>query len=225
MTPVTTDVKRRLLTAGTAVISDVFDNLGLTPQSLDTSLFPIPAQGASFAGPAYTVAGESFTWTDGSGDRAKLTAIDQMTPGVVAVWAGGDIRGVCCFGDLLAEAMKARGVIGVVVDGGVRDTAYLQDMGMPMMVQYRTPSQAIGRWRVIAHQEPVKVRGAVTDWVTVNPGDLVVGDDDGVVVIPQDMVDEFDRRAASWADKDKSARRDIKKGALLIDTLNKYGHL
>jgi regulator of RNase E activity RraA len=225
MTSITSEPKKRLINAGTAVISDVFDNLGLMPQSLDTSLFPIPASAAPFAGPAYTVAGESFTWSDGSGDRAKLAAIDQMTPGVVAVWAGGDIRGVCCFGDLLAEAMKARGVAGVVVDGGVRDTAYLRDMGMPLMVRYRTPSQAIGRWRVTASQEPVRVRGAVTDWVTVNPGDLVVADDDGVVVIPLDMVDEFDRRAASWADKDDQARQDIKNGALLLDTLDKYGHL
>ena len=225
MTPITSEQKQRLMTAGTAVISDVFDNLGLTPQSLDTSLFPVPVSAAPFAGPAYTVAGESYTWTDGSGDRNKLAAIDQMTPGVVAIWAGGDIRGVCCFGDLLAEAMKARGVDGVVVDGGVRDTAYLRNMGMPLMVRYRTPSQAIGRWRVTASQEPVQVRGAVTDWVTVNPGDLVVADDDGVVVIPKDMVDKFDRMASDWADKDKSARRDIKNGALLLDTLDKYGHL
>jgi 4-hydroxy-4-methyl-2-oxoglutarate aldolase len=225
MTSVSVEKQNRLLASGTAVISDVFDNLGLTPQSLDTGLFPILASAAPFAGPAYTVAGESFTWSDGSGDRNKLAAIDQMTLGVVAVWAGKDIRGVCCFGDLLAEAMKARGVTGVVVDGGVRDTAYLRNMGMPMMVRYRTPSQAIGRWRVTACQEPVRVRGAVTDWVTVNPGDLVVSDEDGVVVIPSDMVDEFDRRASAWAEKDHQARRDIKKGALLLDTLDKYGHL
>jgi regulator of RNase E activity RraA len=65
----------------------------------------------------------------------------------------------------------------------------------------------------------------VTDWVTVNPGDLVVADDDGVVLIPLDMVDKFNRMASDWADKDKSARRDIKNGALLLDTLDKYGHL
>lgn len=225
MTSITIEQKNRLMASGTAVISDVFDNLGLTPQSLDTGLFPIPVSATPFAGPAYTVAGESFVWSDGSGDRVKLAAIDQMTPGVVAVWAGGDIRGVCCFGDLLAEAMKARGVAGVVVDGGVRDTAYLRNMGVPLMVRYRTPSQAIGRWRVTGSQEPVQVRGAVTDWITVNPGDLVVGDDDGVVVIPLDMVEEFDRRASAWADKDDQARRDIKNGALLLDTLDKYGHL
>jgi regulator of RNase E activity RraA len=216
---------KTLLDAGTAVISDVFDNLGMVPQSLDTSLFGLETPARPFAGPAYTIAGESHLWADGSGDRKKLAAIDEMTPGVVPVWAGSDIRGVCCFGDLLSEAMKARGCAGVVVDGGVRDMAYLRKMGLPMMVRYRTPSQSIGRWHVTKVQEAVKVRGALKDWVSIAPGDMVVADDDGVIVIPQDMVSEFVQKARAWADKDQNARQDIKQGALLLDTLDKYGHL
>ena len=214
-----------LLQAGTAVISDVYDNLKLPPRTLDVSLFSLRRPMKPFAGPAYTVAGQSHEWSDGSGDKAKLKAIDEMTPGVVAVWAGQDIRGVCCFGDLLSEAMKARGVAGVVVDGGVRDTAYIREMGLPMMVRYRTPSQAIGRWRVTGVQQTVKMRGATRDWVEVSPGDLMVADEDGVAVVPKDMIEEFAAKARAWADKDRSARRDIKNGALLLDTLDKYGHL
>lgn len=218
-----TDVVR-LLKAGTSVISDIFDNLGRMPQSLDPNLFPVPEPMPPFAGPAYTITGAPYRWSEG-GDRAKLAAIDRMTEGVVPVWAGQDIQGVCCFGDLLAEAMKARGCSGVVVDGGVRDMAYLRQMGLPMMVRYRTPSQAIGRWRVTEVQETVRVRGAVVEWVSVRPGDLVVADDDGVIVVPMEMVQEFAERAESWADQDSQARVDIRAGALLIDTLDKYGHL
>jgi regulator of RNase E activity RraA len=54
---------------------------------------------------------------------------------------------------------------------------------------------------------------------------MVVADDDGVIVIPQDMVSEFVQKARAWADKDQNARQDIKQGALLLDTLDKYGHL
>ena len=216
---------KTLLQAGTAVISDVYDNLKMPPRTLDVSLFSVQSPMKPFAGPAYTVTGQSYRWTDGSGDKAKLKAIDEMTPGVVSVWAGQDIRGVCCFGDLLAEAMKARGVAGVVVDGGVRDTAYLRQMGLPLMVRYRTPSQSIGRWRVTAVQETIKVRGATLDWVEVSPGDLVVADDDGVAVVPKGMVEDFAAKARAWADKDSNARSDIKAGAYLLDTLEKYGHL
>ncbi|MEW5723370.1 MAG: RraA family protein [Thermodesulfobacteriota bacterium] len=219
------DARERLLSAGTAVIADVFDNLGLTPLVLDTSLFPLPGPPRSFAGPAYTVAGESYRWTDGSGDRRKLAAIDDMPPGVAAVWAGGDIRGACCFGDLLAEAMKARGVAGVVVDGGVRDTGYLEDLGLPILARYRTPAQAIGRWRVTGVQVPVRVRGALEDFVTVSPEDLVVADEDGVVVVPRDLVVDFAEKASAWADKDSRAREDIRRGGKLLAALEKYGHL
>ena len=178
---------KSLSQAGTAVIADIFDNLGHLPPVLDNNLFPIPGPGVRFVGPAYTIAGESRSWS-GRGDRDKLAAIDEMSSGVVAVWAGNDIRGVCCFGDLLATAMKARGCAGVVVDGGVRDLAYLRGLNLPMMARYRTPAQSIGRWRVIDSQTPVRVRGALEAWVTVEPGDVVLADDDGVIIVPSAMV-------------------------------------
>lgn len=215
---------KSLMEAGTAVISDVFDTMGHLPPVLDNSLFPIPGPGIGFIGPAFTITGESHQWA-GSGDRAKLAAIDAMVPGVVAVWSGKDIQGVCCFGDLLAEAMKARGCAGVVVDGGVRDLAYLRTLELPMMVRYRTPAQAIGRWRVSDRQVPIKVRGALEEWLTVTPGDMVVADDDGVIIVAAGLVQEITAKVMEWADKDSRAREDIRKGTSLIEALDTYGHL
>ena len=213
-----------LLEAGTAVISDVFDTLGVLPPSLDVGLFPVTGPGTRFAGPTYTVCGESRTWR-GGGDREKLAAIDGMPEGAVALWAGGDIRGVCCFGDLLATAMKARGVCGVVVDGGIRDSAFLATLGLPMLARYRTPSQAIGRWKVTGAQVPVKVRGALADWVAVAPGDIVVADEDGVIAVPEGMLAEVTARAAGWADKDSRAREAIARGMKLLEAIEQYGAL
>ena len=213
-----------LLEAGTAVISDVFDLLGTPPPVLDTSLVPIPESGARFIGPAYTIAGESHRWS-GGGDRTKLAAIDAMPAHVVPVWAGNDIRGVCCFGDLLSEAMKARGCAGVVVDGGVRDSSYIRTLQLPMMVRYRTPAQAIGRWRVTGYQIPVQARGALEERVTVRPGDVVVADDDGVIVISAELVAQIAAQAGTWADKDSRAREAIRRGMSLQEALDTYGHL
>jgi regulator of RNase E activity RraA len=217
-------MQEALLRVGTAVIADIFDTLGQVPPVLTTDLFAVPGPRVRFAGPAYTVTGESYRWS-GGGDRAKLAAIDAMPPGVVPVWAGTDIRGVCCFGDLLAEAMKARGCAGVVVDGGVRDLAHVEALGLPMMVRYRTPAQAIGRWRVTGHELPVRLRGAIEDWVTVAPGDLVVADADGVIVVPASLVRTLGPQAIQWADKDSRAREDIRKGGPLLKALETYGHL
>ncbi|MDH3963508.1 MAG: RraA family protein, partial [Deltaproteobacteria bacterium] len=96
---------------------------------------------------------------------------------------------------------------------------------LAMMVRYRTPAQAIGRWRVSDRQVPIRVRGALEDWVTVTPGDIVVADDDGVIIVAAAFVDEITAQVTKWADKDSKAREDIRKGMGLIEALEKYGHL
>ena len=116
-----------LIEAGTAADCRCLRRPGCSCLVVDNGLVFMGGGSCRFAGPAYTIQGESFRW-DGGGDRAKLEAIDLMPEGVVAVWAGADIRGVCCFGDLLATAMKARGIAGVVVDGGFRDTAFIKNL-------------------------------------------------------------------------------------------------
>jgi 4-hydroxy-4-methyl-2-oxoglutarate aldolase len=211
-----------LKAAGTAVISDVFDSLNLKPPVLDNSLRPVGAV-SIFAGPAYTITGESVILK--GADRAKLSAIDNMPKGIVALWASMDAKGVCCFGDLLASAMRARGCAAVVVDGGVRDTSFLEGLGMPVVSRYRTPAQGVGRWRVTASQVPVRVRSALEEWLTVEPGDILVGDGDGVIVIPKKILDTVTAKVIEWSQSDSGARAEIIAGLPLIAALEKYGHL
>jgi len=211
-----------LKAAGTAVIADVFDSLQKTPPVLDNCLRPIgPA--TVYAGPAYTVTGESVRFT--GGDRAKLAAIDNMPSGVVAVWASRCAKSCCCFGDLLASAMRARGCVAAVVDGGVRDTAFLAEFGMPVVARYRTPVQGVGRWRVTGSQVKVWVRGALEEWLCVAPGDIVVGDSDGEIVIPQPMLEEVTAKVIEWSRIESGSRADIVAGMPLLEALEKYGHL
>jgi regulator of RNase E activity RraA len=213
----------RLLEAGTAVAADVLDSLQVTPAVLAPSIAPV-TPGLRFAGPAYTVAGESQR-SSSAGDRAKLAAIDAMPPGAVPVWAGTDIRGVCCFGDLLAEAMKQRGCAGVVVDGGVRDVSYLQTLGLPVRARYRSPAQAIGRWRVTACQEPVRVRGGIEEWVTVAPGDIVISDDDGILAISSGDAERVCEKVQAWSGTEVQSREAIRNGTSLVAALEEFGHL
>lgn len=224
MADVLNEELKPLLAAGTAVISDVFDALALRPPVLDTALFPTKGPGFGFAGPAYTITGVAHEWPKG-GDREKLAAIDAMTPGVVPVWAGTDIRGVCCFGDLLASSMQARGCAGVVVDGGVRDTAYLRTLDLPVMARFRTPAQGIHRWKVKASQVPVQLRGAIDDWVTVEPGDTIVADDDGTIVVSKALLEEVSARVSEWSSTESVARESILKGMRLLEALERFGHL
>lgn len=212
-----------LLEVGTAVVADVLDSLQITPTVLATSIAPM-TPGVRFAGPAYTVAGESHV-SSSNGDRTKLAAIDAMPPGVVPVWAGADIAGVCCFGDLLAEAMKQRGCTGVVVDGGVRDVSYLRTLGLPVRARYCSPAQAIGRWRVTVCQEPVRVRGAIEEWVTVVPDDIVISDEDGVLAISSAESERVCAEVLAWSGTEVQSREAIRNGTSLIAALEQFGHL
>jgi len=212
-----------LVQAGTAVVADAFDAMGQAPPVLDTALFAV-RPGSRFAGRAYTITGESHA-SAVLKDPAKLKAIDAMPRGCVALWAGNDIRGSCCFGDLLAGAMKGRGCAGVVVDGGVRDVAYLRELDLPLFARYRTPAQALGRWRVTGAQVPVRVRGALVDWVTVEPDDVVVADDDGVMVVHGGVLAAVSERVRAASAQESEARKDILAGMKLLEALEKYGHL
>lgn len=218
----TLDSIATLKAAGTSAIADIFDQLRLQPPVLDNRMFPV-ADASTFAGFAYTVAGEAQIFS--GSDRLKLEAIDGMPPGAVAVWAGHDAEGVCCFGDLLATAMRARGVVAAVVDGGVRDIHFLRECGLPVFTRYRTPAQGVGRWKVTAYQTAVKVRGALKDWVTVSPGDMIVGDADGLIAIPADMVDQIATLAGALSQTESAARREIAQGLPLLAALAKYGQL
>ena len=133
--------------------------------------------------------------------------------------------GICYFGELIALGMKEKGCVGAVVDGGIRDVRWLGMHQFPVFARYRTPVQSIGRWKVTANQIPVYMRGATTDFVAVNPGDFLLGDEDGLVVIPADCMDEVLAKAEELTQKEVQIRAELAKGLSLAGALAKFGHV
>src|SRR5271170_7373690 len=121
--------------------------------------------------------------------------------------------------------MSARGCAGVVVDGGIRDVAFLRNLPMPVVARYRTPAQAISRWKVKGKQIPVQVRGGLQDWITVNPGDIVVSDEDGVIIVAANLLGTVIEKVLEWAAVETNSRNEIQNGLPLLAALEKYGHL
>ena len=216
-------IRKRYLRVDTATVADVLDVLGLPDQGLAPGFAPYPAAAGRMGGRAYTIRGRMQRYA-GSGDPRKMQAVDGVGPGEVTVWSG-EGRGICFFGELIALGMKRRGCAGALVDGGIRDIGWIAKQRFPVYARYRTPVQSIGRWKVTAWQVPVDMPGATRKRVRVSPGDFVLADVDGVIVIPARVCAKVLAEAERLTKKEIRIRRELDRGASLEDVLHKYGHV
>jgi len=216
-------IRKRYLKVDTATVADVLDVLGLPDQGIAPGFAPYPSAAGRMGGWAYTLRGKMTRYTAG-GDPRKMKAVDGVGPGEVTVWSG-EGRGVCFFGELIALGMKRRGCSGALVDGGIRDIDWIAKQRFPVYARYRTPVQSIGRWKVTACQVPVEMPGATSRRVKVRPGDFVLADVDGVIVIPAHVAEKVLVEAERLTKKEIRIRRELDRGASLEDVLAKYGHV
>ena len=163
--------------------------------------------------PGASVAGRAFTARCHPGDNLALhRAVATAQPGdVLVVDAGGHVGGYC--GEVLAVAAMARGIRGLIIDGGVRDSVAQQRRGFPVWARglsiegtVKTFPGTIG--------EPIVCGG-----VLVRTGDFVVADDDGVVVIPHERAEEVIAAARQRVDKEAVIMQRLEQGELTLDLL------
>jgi 4-hydroxy-4-methyl-2-oxoglutarate aldolase len=216
-------VRKRYLNVDTATVADVLDTLGLPNQGLAPEFAPYPPSAGKMAGWAYTIRGKMARYA-ARGDLRKMKAVDGVGKGEVTVWSGKG-SGVCFFGELIALGMKRRGCAGALVDGGIRDIRWIARQRFPVYARYRTPVQSIGRWKVTAWQVPVDMPGATSKSVKVRPGDFVLADVDGVIVIPARVTEKVLLEAERLTNKEVRIRGELDRGATLEDVLAKYGHV
>jgi len=165
----------------------------------------------------------AWSWNDPR--RVQPTGACQgLSAGEISVWSG-DGEGICYFGELIALGMKERGCVGAVLDGGIRDVRWIGQHGFPVFAKYRTPVQSIGRWKVNAWQVPVVLRGATANFVSVKPGDFILGDDDGALVIPAPLVEQVLAEAERLTTTEAAIRTQLSEGLTLAEALAKYGHV
>ena len=164
-------------------VTDAMYELGMCEQVLPSALRPLFPE-RSFVGIAFTVEGVEIvppvSWEEGTERIASyLEAFEEITPDSVLVSKNtGNLVGH--FGELTGNTAMEHGCVGVVLDGNLRDSAGVREIGLQVFYRDVNPLSGIGRWEMIAHQEPVTI-GAVT----VHPGDLVIADFDGIAVVPK----------------------------------------
>jgi len=216
-------IRQRFLKLDAATVADVLDALGYFHQGIAPAFAPYPAAAGKIAGWAYTICGEMRPYS-GSGDPDKMKAVDGIKPGCVSVWSGYG-EGICFFGELIALGMKHRGCVGALVDGGIRDIEWIARQKFPVYARYRTPVQSIGRWKVTAWQVPAYLPGATKQHVIVNPGDFVLCDADGVIIVPYDVIEKVLNEAERLTATEVRIRAELDAGATLEQVLAKYGHV
>lgn len=192
MTLSTEQLCDRLSALPTPNIGDAMERLGV----LDSAIKPVWA-GSRLAGPAFTV------WTR-AGDNAYLhRALAEAAPGDVVVVNGQGDESRALMGDLIGARARNAGIAGFIIDGAVRDAAGLEKIAMPVFARATSPA---GPYK----NGPGALGCAVAvGGVAVLPGDIVVGDDDGAVVVPRDRAEEI-LAAAEAVQQDEAQRmRDI----------------
>lgn len=216
-------IRERFLAVDTSNVADVLDQMGLPDQGLAADFRPFPDNAGKLAGFAYTIRGQMAPY-EGTGDAAKMEACQGVSPDEISVWSG-DGAGICYFGELIALGMKERGCVGALVDGGIRDVRWLGEHNFTVYARYRTAVQSIGRWRVTGKQEPVYLAGATSERVVIHPGDFVLCDEDGGIVIPALHLMSVLEAAEELTRKEVLIRQEIAAGMTLKQALDKYGHV
>ena len=202
-------------TVRTSDVTDALDSMGLQQRyEMDPAMRPM-YQGIRFAGIAHTA---EYDLTDKPLESMSYDEFDrrQYGKGPDGLWRGAGPFGAPdevlvidakrtragILGSDNTMTGRAKGVVGYIIDGVCRDSTECIIQETPVFSTVRSPAHPMGRIKAVRDQEPINCAGVV-----VNPGDVIIADDDGVVVVPQEIADEVARRARLVQAKDRPARR------------------
>ena len=202
-----------------AVVSDVLDDLGHRDHVLDPAIRAL--------GRAEVIAGSVNPFLVSEVDEVpaepyagEIGALDDVRPGeVILVAAGGSAR-AACWGELFSAAARARGARGTLIDGYCRDARGIAAAGYPVWCRGLLPLDCKGRLAVTAWRQPAVVGG-----LAVSPGDLVVADADGAVVVPAGLIAETVRLALAKVSKENGLRDALQAGSTLRAAYDRFGVL
>lgn len=210
-------VKRLAALPYTGAINDILDEMGYSHQVLPAEIQAIQP-GQTLAGRALTVVGERAAGLERDDYfRPFLTMLGEVGEGDVVVSQPND-HSIAHFGELSAETAKLRGGRGAVIDGGIRDADYILKLAFPIFARYRTPQDIVGRWRLVDYNVPITIGE-----VSIQPGDLVAGDRDGVIVIPHSVAEEVIAKAEAVVRTEDAVRKAILEGVHPVKAYEKFG--
>ena len=211
------ELSERLARCYTGAVHDVLRMLGHENIVLPPDIKAI-APGTRLAGPAWTVSGHiDRKRTRDETLLAWCTMLSRAPPGHVIVCQPHNHE-IALMGELSAQTLQARGVLGYIVDGGSRDTDLVLAQGFPVFCSFLTPADIVERWIPDSFGEPITI-----GTVTIATGDYLLGDRDGVVVIPQAIVQEVVTRTEEIVATESDMRRALLGGMDPVEAYRTFG--
>lgn len=205
------------------VVCDALYELGLPERVLSSQLRPLlPDQ--RIVGHAFTVQGAAIDpivgWDEGKlRISSYLEAFQRIEKDHVIV-SSNPKSSVGHFGELTGNSALKNGCVGVILDGNLRDTSGLKEIGLQVFYKDLSPLNGIGRWEMLSCQEKV-----VIDGIDVFPGDIVVAEFDGVLIVPGTEAERVLIKSEEIAGIELLVRSDMKLGVSPLEGLTRYGHI
>lgn len=204
-----------------ALLSDALDEVGLRHQAFSAATRPLEPERVMCGRARTAIYVEVAQAVEGRNPyELEIALVDSLAPGDVAVMACGGSRRIAPWGALLSTASHVRQAAGCITDGFVRDTQTIKQLGFPVFHRGIAPLDSKGRGEVQAIDVPV-----ICDGVRVQPGDLVFGDADGVVVIPRQSEADVLRVAFDKLAKEVDSFALLRSGRSLRDVFALHGVL
>ena len=202
----------------TASVADAVDKIAGRRGYMDEAIKPRINEN-KIVGPAVTV--KEVPTEEFLPPTLALDAIDESPEGSVIVIDIDGEANVAVWGGLMAAGGTANKLAGAVLDGGVRDiTEIKRDYGFQVFARSVSPGTTLGRFKTISSNEPVVCGG-----ITVNPGDLIVADLDGVLVVPREHAEAILEMAKEIDDREAEQAKLIMETGSLREGLAKYGRI
>lgn len=198
-------------------VADTLDALGYDGHTLPAGIGPLTAD-MRMAGIAFPVRGQPDDEVAYDANiRNFLQMLSEAPPESALAYETNDER-AAHIGELTVTALKEGDCRGAVLDGGARDIAYVLEQDFPVFTRYCTPLDAPPRWRITDWDVPVSIGE-----VEIQPGDVLVGDADGVVRVPRDVSEEVLTRAEQTVQDEDAVRSAIREGVDPLEAYERYG--
>ena len=210
---------KKLFKLYTGAVTDIMDSISskFRHQTLPSNLRPLTPN-MKVSGPVYTVRGNKRFYDDGKDPRYKqMDMLDGIFPGSVILMDSGDEKSAAHWGELMSKTSMEKGATGAIINGGIRDTEEIIKHKFPVFASYHSPLTAVYRYNIIDFNNPIIIGEA-----KINPGDYILGDIDGVVCIPKNIIDEVIEKAEVVKNKEDIVRNELSSGKNIRDLFEKY---